>query len=115
METTGWCNDNRAGPVAEPAVAGYIALTQCEVSGAEPRDFRTPDNPVPRSRLRPSLLDPLFAPATTLPGVGPKTAKALDKLLGDETRAARVIDLLFRLPTGEIGRASCRERVFTAV
>lgn len=41
---------------------------------------------------------------TTLPGVGPKTAKALDKLLGDETRGARVVDLLFRLPTGAIDR-----------
>ena len=30
--------------------------------------------------------------------------KALDKLLGDETRAARVIDLLFHLPTGAIDR-----------
>ncbi|CAD5259352.1 ATP-dependent DNA helicase RecG [Bosea sp. 62] len=54
--------------------------------------------------LRPSLLDPLFAPATTLAGVGPKLAKALDKLLGDETHAARVIDLLFHLPTGAIDR-----------
>lgn len=54
--------------------------------------------------MRPSLLDPLFAPATTLPGVGPKTAKALDKLLGDETRPARVVDLLFHLPTGAIDR-----------
>jgi ATP-dependent DNA helicase RecG len=54
--------------------------------------------------LRPSLLDPLFAPATVLSGVGPKLAKALDKLLGDETHAARVIDLLFHLPTGAIDR-----------
>jgi ATP-dependent DNA helicase RecG len=54
--------------------------------------------------LRPSLLDPLFAPVTSLPGVGPKTAKALDKLLGDETRGARVVDLLFHLPTGAIDR-----------
>jgi ATP-dependent DNA helicase RecG len=54
--------------------------------------------------LRPSLLDPLFAPVTTLSGVGPKTAKALDKLLGDETRGARVVDLLFHLPTGAIDR-----------
>jgi len=54
--------------------------------------------------LRPSLLDPLFAPVTTLPGVGPKTAKALDKLLGDETRGARVVDLLFHLPVGGIDR-----------
>ena len=54
--------------------------------------------------LRPSALDPLFAPATALSGVGPKLAKALDKLLGDETHAARVIDLLFHLPTGAIDR-----------
>lgn len=54
--------------------------------------------------LRPSLLDPLFAPATALSGVGPKLAKALDKLLGDETHAARVIDLMFHLPTGAIDR-----------
>ncbi|AOO82427.1 ATP-dependent DNA helicase RecG [Bosea vaviloviae] len=54
--------------------------------------------------MRPSLLDPLFAPVTTLPGVGPKLGKLLDKLLGDETRPARVIDLLFRMPTGAIDR-----------
>jgi ATP-dependent DNA helicase RecG len=54
--------------------------------------------------LRPSVLDPLFAPATALSGVGPKLAKALDRLLGDETHAARVIDLLFHLPTGAIDR-----------
>ncbi|OYW98132.1 MAG: ATP-dependent DNA helicase RecG, partial [Bosea sp. 32-68-6] len=54
--------------------------------------------------MRPSLLDPLFAPVTTLPGVGPKTAKALDKLLGDETRGARVVDLLFHLPGGGVDR-----------
>ena len=54
--------------------------------------------------LRPSALDPLFAPATALSGVGPKLAKALDRLLGDETHAARVIDLLFHLPTGAIDR-----------
>jgi ATP-dependent DNA helicase RecG len=54
--------------------------------------------------LRPTSLDPLFAAVTTLPGVGPKTAKALDKLLGDEARPARVVDLLFHLPTGAIDR-----------
>lgn len=54
--------------------------------------------------MRPSLLDPLFAPVTTLPGVGPKTAKALDKLMGDETRGARVVDLLFHLPVGGVDR-----------
>lgn len=54
--------------------------------------------------LRPSVLDPLFAPATALSGVGPKLAKALDRLLGDETHPARVIDLMFHLPTGAIDR-----------
>ncbi len=37
--------------------------------------------------LRPSLLDPLFAPATVLPGAGPKVAVLIDKLVG--TRSAR--------------------------
>lgn len=54
--------------------------------------------------MRPSILDPLFAPVATLSGVGPKTAKALDRLLGEEARPARVIDLLFHLPTGAVDR-----------
>ena len=54
--------------------------------------------------MRPTSLDPLFAPATTLSGVGPKLGKALDKFLGDELRGARVIDLLFHLPTGAVDR-----------
>ena len=31
--------------------------------------------------MRPSLLDPLFAPASALPGIGPKNAKLFDRLL----------------------------------
>ncbi|MBM6595667.1 ATP-dependent DNA helicase RecG [Microvirga pudoricolor] len=54
--------------------------------------------------LRPSLLDPLFAPAATLPGVGPKIAPLLDRLLGEPGRPARVADLLFHLPSGGISR-----------
>jgi ATP-dependent DNA helicase RecG len=54
--------------------------------------------------MRPSILDPLFAPATSLPGVGPKVGKLLDKLLGESDRGARVVDLLFHLPTGTIDR-----------
>ncbi|WP_332685242.1 ATP-dependent DNA helicase RecG [Bosea sp. (in: a-proteobacteria)] len=54
--------------------------------------------------MRPSILDPLFAPATTLSGVGPKLGKLLDKFLGDESHAARVIDLLFHLPSGAVDR-----------
>jgi len=54
--------------------------------------------------LRPTTLDPLFAPVTTLSGVGPKLGKLLDKFLGDELRGARVIDLLFHLPSGAVDR-----------
>jgi ATP-dependent DNA helicase RecG len=54
--------------------------------------------------LRPSVLDPLFAPATTLPGVGPKIAPLLDRLLGEGGRPARVADLLFHVPSGGIAR-----------
>src|SRR5918997_2869483 len=54
--------------------------------------------------LRPSQLDPLFAPATSLPGVGPKIAPLLDRLLGEPGRPARVVDLLFHLPHGGISR-----------
>src|SRR5919202_525194 len=44
------------------------------------------------------------APATALPGVGPKIAPLLDRLLGEAGRPARVIDLLFHLPHGGISR-----------
>jgi len=54
--------------------------------------------------LRPSVLDPLFAPASSLPGVGPKIAPLLDRLLGETGRPARVIDLLFHLPYGSVSR-----------
>src|SRR5215217_7438237 len=54
--------------------------------------------------LRPAILDPLFAPATALPGVGPKMAVLLDRLLGEPGRPARIVDLLFPLPHGGISR-----------
>jgi ATP-dependent DNA helicase RecG len=56
--------------------------------------------------MRPQLLDPLFAPATTLDGVGRKVAELLEHVvpadLGD--RAVRVGDLLFVLPHSVIDR-----------
>ncbi len=56
--------------------------------------------------MRPSLLDPLFAPITSLEGVGPKVAALIEKIvpadLGD--RPARVGDLLFVLPHSAIDR-----------
>jgi ATP-dependent DNA helicase RecG len=54
--------------------------------------------------MRPSLLDPLFAAATTLPGVGPRLEKLYRRLLGRDDGPARVVDLLFHLPTGTVDR-----------
>src|SRR5690349_13191843 len=56
-----------------------------------------------RIRMRPSLLTSLFASVTTLPGVGPKVAKLLARVTGQED-GARVADLVFHLPTGSIDR-----------
>jgi ATP-dependent DNA helicase RecG len=53
--------------------------------------------------MRPSLLNPLFAAITTLPGVGPKLEKLYGRLLGRDDEA-RVIDLLFHLPSAAIDR-----------
>jgi ATP-dependent DNA helicase RecG len=49
--------------------------------------------------MRPELLNPLFAEVEALKGVGPTLAKPLAKL-----GIARVVDLLFHLPTGMIER-----------
>jgi ATP-dependent DNA helicase RecG len=55
--------------------------------------------------MRPSALDPLFAPLTTLGGVGPKLAPLFDRLVGRDGKSARVVDLLTHLPTGGIDRS----------
>ncbi|WFU37532.1 ATP-dependent DNA helicase RecG [Bradyrhizobium sp. CB82] len=53
--------------------------------------------------MRPSLLNPLFAAVTSLPGVGPKQDKLLRYLLGrDET--PRLVDLLLHLPSQVVDR-----------
>ncbi len=52
--------------------------------------------------MRPAALNPLFAPATGLPGIGPKIGQLLDKLLGENP--ARVLDLLFHVPYATIDR-----------
>jgi ATP-dependent DNA helicase RecG len=53
--------------------------------------------------MRPAILNPLFAALTTLPGVGPKVEKLYRHLLHRE-HGARLLDLLFHLPTGAIDR-----------
>src|ERR1700712_591706 len=60
-------------------------------------------HPLEDKRMRPSLLNPLFAPVTTLAGVGPKQDKLFRYLLGrDET--PRLVDLLLHLPASVIDR-----------
>ena len=49
--------------------------------------------------MRPEILNPLFAEAEVLKGVGPQVAKLLKRL--DLTR---VVDVLYHLPTGAIER-----------
>jgi ATP-dependent DNA helicase RecG len=53
--------------------------------------------------MRPTLLNPLFAPVTSLAGVGPRQDKLFRYLLGrDET--PRLVDLLLHLPASVIDR-----------
>jgi ATP-dependent DNA helicase RecG len=49
--------------------------------------------------MRPAILNPLFAEAIALTGVGPAVAKALERL-----RLTRVVDVAFHLPTGWVDR-----------
>ncbi|MHB0767883.1 ATP-dependent DNA helicase RecG [Bradyrhizobium sp. 5.13L] len=53
--------------------------------------------------MRPSLLNPLFAAVTSLPGVGPKQDKLLKYLLG-RNETPRLVDLLLHLPSQVIDR-----------
>ena len=50
--------------------------------------------------MRPFVLDPVFASLSILPGIGPKTLKILEKLIG----GPKVLDLLFHLPIEFIER-----------
>jgi len=63
--------------------------------------------------MRPPLLEPLFRPVTSLPGVGPKLAPLFDRLVAPAGRHARVLDLLLHLPSGLIDRRR-RELVMDA-
>ncbi len=56
--------------------------------------------------MRPSLLDPFFGRIAALPGVGPKTAKLFDRLLARPGSEARLVDLLFHLPSNVIDRSA---------
>jgi ATP-dependent DNA helicase RecG len=54
--------------------------------------------------MRPSLLDPLFGRAKTLPGVGPRLSALFDRLLARPGQEARLVDLLFHTPTNVLDR-----------
>jgi ATP-dependent DNA helicase RecG len=63
--------------------------------------------------MRPPLLNPLFAPVTSLSGVGPKQDKLFRYLLGrDDT--PRLVDLLLHLPSNVIDRRA-RPKIRDAV
>ncbi len=49
--------------------------------------------------MRPEILFPLFAEIRSLPGVGPRIGKAIERLAGK-----RLVDLLWHLPNGVIDR-----------
>ncbi|MGL5446136.1 MAG: ATP-dependent DNA helicase RecG [Rhabdaerophilum sp.] len=54
--------------------------------------------------MRPTALDPYFAPVERLPGIGPKLAPLFDRVTGRGTEGARLIDLLLHLPVDAIER-----------
>ena len=63
--------------------------------------------------MRPALLNPLFAPVTSLSGVGPKQDKLFRYLLGRD-EAPRLIDLLLHLPASVVDRRA-RPKIRDAV
>jgi ATP-dependent DNA helicase RecG len=63
--------------------------------------------------MRPALLNPLFAPVTSLSGVGPKQDKLFRYLLGRE-ETPRLMDLLLHLPASVIDRRA-RPKISEAV
>jgi ATP-dependent DNA helicase RecG len=63
--------------------------------------------------MRPLLLNPLFAPVTSLSGIGPKQDKLFRYLLGRE-ETPRLVDLLLHLPASVIDRRA-RPKIRDAV
>jgi len=52
--------------------------------------------------MRPTLLNPLFAPITSLPGIGPRLAPLYQRLTGD-----KIADLIWHRPSGIVDRRFC--------
>src|SRR5215468_3987641 len=85
----------RVAPPHEPAIAAAVKpLPRAMTSLAHRRSNRV---------MRPSLLNRLFASVTVLAGIAEKSATLYRKLTGRDD-GARVVDLLFHLPSGAIDR-----------
>ncbi len=72
---------------------GYITVSVHSVSPSESRSETR------MASLRPSILNPLFAAVVTLPGIGPRLVKLVERVAG-----AKVVDLLWHLPVGIVDR-----------
>ncbi len=70
------------------------------MADAATRQVQETAQETPRKTGRPFALDPLFAPLTTLPGIGPKNGKLLEKLVG----GPKLLDVLWHKPTDIIDR-----------
>ena len=57
------------------------------------------------SLMRPTELDPYFAPVSRLPGIGPKLSPLFDTLTARAPEPARIVDLLLHLPIDVIDRS----------
>jgi ATP-dependent DNA helicase RecG len=55
--------------------------------------------------LRPEILFPLYAEATSLPGIGPRFGKLLARLTDHGDGGGRIVDLCWHLPSGLIDRS----------
>ena len=75
--------------------------------------LRALDPRMTRKLMRPTLLNPLFAPVTSLAGVGPKQDGLLRYLL-DRDETPRLVDLLLHLPSSVIDRRT-RPKIRDAV
>jgi ATP-dependent DNA helicase RecG len=65
--------------------------------------------------MRPLVLEPIFKPVSTLPGVGPKIADLLARLTDRESADdTRIVDLLFLLPHSIVDRRKQPEIAYAA-
>lgn len=67
-----------------------------------------PDISSRTSSVRPEILFPLFAPVTSLPGIGARLARLVERVAGPQ-----IVDLLWHLPNGLIDRR-LRPKIATA-